>query len=302
MRSQPHPIASVPAAHAVAGIDVQSGLAGIRLPSRIQLARTDTSIGLLVAYWQSWFLFFVAAAVVVAIQLPRRLAQRKGWCLRLQVGGAIGLFAAAILFFGVRAAPAHYNVYGFLPIYQALAFAGFMAFMSRASSPGAAGRESGFLHRHAHLARGFCLALMCGAALLTCRGTFLGLLAFPYYLASGCDYRSMKPVFARVIAEHPGPIFYSGGLLTLDDEMRGSIYHLDSAERCMSLRAMSEGWSEDRAIVLVEERNGFPIPPHLVDVVLDAKDRGPPPSSMLGLRILRARRGYSFVAFEQDAQ
>lgn len=282
----------------LAGIEPRDGLAGIMLHSKIQLVRTDTSIGLLVTYWKSWFLFCAVACVVFGVWLRRRLASPSSTCTRVQAAGAVLLFAATVLFFGVRAAPAHYNVYAFLPIYQAVAFAGFLALSPRTDPVG--GGDPQVMCRGSAALRNACMGVLVLAACMACANTALRLLTFPYYLVSGCDYRSMKPVFARVLEEHPGTFFYSGDLQMLDDAMAGSIFRVDAQGRCTSLRAEHEGRATGRSIVFVQERNGYPVPPLLRRVVLDATDKGPAPSPTRVLRVLRLRQGYSFTAYEQE--
>jgi hypothetical protein len=292
------------AGYPVAGIDGGDGIAGIGLHSKIEMARRDTSIEMLFSYWKSWFLFFAVACIVVARRLFRRVAELPGSCSWIQSVAAVLLFVATILFFGVRVAPAHYNVYAFVPIYQTLAFAGFVACDSRAGSAAGRGRGAtyhGWPWLHPRNVRGAFLGLLVLAACLACRDTAIRLLTFPYYLSSGCDYRSMKEVFAQVLAKNPGTYFYSGGLQMLDDDLAGSVFRIDEHGRCTSLRAEHDGQEKQRSLVFVEERNGYPVPPHLRTIVSDATDKGLPPPPIRGLRILRSRQGYSFMAFEQES-
>jgi hypothetical protein len=216
------------------------------------------------------------------------------------------LFVASTLFFGVRCVPSHYNIYAFLPIYQTLTFTGFLACDSQAAltERGGSATRGNWARPHKRIARIAFLAMIVMAAWLACRNTAMQLLPFPYYLTSGCDYRSMKDVFAQVLAENPGTYYYTGGLQMLDDSLAGSVLQIDDHGRCTSPRARQEGQDKQRSIVFIQERKTYQapesLPLQLSKVVVDATDKGPPPLPIRGLRILRVREGYGFTAYEQE--
>jgi hypothetical protein len=309
------------AGYSVAGIDMGDGIAGIGLHSKIQLTRTSTqSLEEFCRFWTSWFLFFAIACINVARKLSRRVVEMPEGCSRIQFVAAVLLLAATILFFG-RCAPSHYNIYAFLPIYQALAFAGFLACDALADPAiGRGGRttDGAWAWPHQRIVRGPFLATLVVAASLACGHTAMQLLPFPYYLLSGCDYRSMKEVFDGVLAEHPETLFlYTGGLQLLDDSLAGSMLSdglagsgslspFDEHGRFTSPRARHEGREKERSIVFIQERATYQVPPrlppHLHKIVIDATDEGPAPLPIRGLRILRSRQGYGFTAFEQEPE
>ena len=273
--------------YSAGGLPFADGLRGLSLHSKMQLGRTDTGLGLILSYWKSWVVFaMLALAYLISSFLNKSSPRVKSYSSLdwLWLAFSFAILAFSIYFFGLRAAPIHYNLYAFLPLYQ------FLAFQLIADSHAC---RSGFFQYFLWmlLAIGFSLSIsepLRAAAL------------FPYYLFSGSTYSEAKNTFSGIDIGDCA-LMYTGGLTVLDDPQIGSQLKVDESSRAvLSKRIEASGEKYKCVVAAIQEANSNSIAPVNMEKIADYGDISPWTAKLKALRLLNSPKGYSFKVYRQN--
>lgn len=275
-------------AYQIAGVDIATGLAGVRANARMQLNRTDTSLPYLFSWWKSWVLFALLGVIHSIAQWRRtdgvsfHLPDNKAY-----LAVTLTALASGVYLFALRTAPSHYSLYAFLPLFQLLSL--FLLADNLAIST----------------ARAATIFLtVCLASLMSLLTPLQALAIYPYYSSSGRSYEAAKLRLEQLEASTGCSLLYTNGLYTLDPELKGSIYSLDPHGAATSRRIEKEEAQAGKKschLVLVQEINSVDSPPRNARLVLDFSDQSPQLTLLRRLRLLNSPKGYSFKAYVQES-
>jgi hypothetical protein len=273
-------------AYSIAGIDIVDGIRALQSASQGQMSRKDTSLKLLFNYWSSWSLFGLLASAR-CIQCARMFLRNKTFSF-LDVAWLVltGLVIAACIFvFGLRAAPVHYNLYAFLPIYQLLSLRLLI--------------EVQLFSRRFWIF--ICTSALIAASALSLFTPIRSMALFPYYLLSGSTYAQMKQQFEKIETKECS-IVYTGAVAFLDEKQSGSNYlRSDSSGIIPTERMKKDGNDFSCEVAFVQETNTNSSFPVGMKLIADLGDRSPYTKKLRSLRILNSPKGYSFKAYRRDA-
>ena len=270
-----------------AGLPLEDGFKGLSIHSKMQLGRTDTGLALIFSYWKSWIVFAILSAgclINALISGPAKHQATKPLLNRLWLCFSFSVLACFIYFFGLRAAPIHYNLYAFLPLYQLLSFRLLISLSA---------------HNSKILRYGLQGALAAGLT-LSIADPLRAALLFPYYLTSGSTYhKAIKNFQALDIGECA--LMYTEGLYMLDESQIGSQFRVDRSARPLVSRRIHHSGNDKKCVVaIVQEVNGIFRFPVGMKEIADHRDRSTWTPKLRALRFLNSPKGYSFSAFKED--
>jgi hypothetical protein len=270
-----------------AGLPLSDGLKGLSIHSKLAVGRSDSGLELTLSYWKSWIAFgILAIAYLVMTLLSRPLIRSSSLAIvdRLWLGSSILILCSCIYFFGFRAAPIHYNLYAFLPLYQFLSFRFFVVFSARSS----------------RILRYSIQGTLAASLLLCLADPLRSAVLLPYYLASGSTYsQAMSNFLALDIGECA--LMHTGGLAVLDESQSGSQFQVDDSSRAIISNRIKFLDRDPTCIAaIVQEVNNNSRLPVEMEKIADYSDNSSWTPRLRALRLLNSPKGYSFYAYRQE--
>ena len=270
-----------------AGLPLSDGLKGLSIHSKLAVSRSDSGLELTLSYWKSWIAFAILAIVcLVMTLLSRQLIRPSSLAIfdRLWLGSSILILCSCVYFFGFRAAPIHYNLYAFLPLYQLLCFRLLVNLGSRNSKVLSYGLQG-------ILVAGLSLSLL---------DPLRSVVLFPYYLASGSTYsQAINNFLALDIGECA--LMHTSGLAVLDESQSGSQFQVDDSSRAIISNRIKFLDRDPTCIAaIVQEVNSNSRVPVNMEEIADYSDSSSWTPRLRALRLLNSPKGYSFNAYRQD--
>jgi hypothetical protein len=203
---------------------------------------------------------------------------------RLWLGFSFVFLAYSVYFFGLRAAPIHYNLYAFLPLYQLLSFRLLVNLNARNSKILSFGLQG-------VLVAGLSLSLL---------DPLRAVVLFPYYLASGSTYsQAMNNFLALDIGECA--LMYTGGMVVLDESQNGSQFSVDPQSHALISSRIKylDGDRKCIAAIVQEVNSNIRVPVNMEEIA-DYSDSSSWTPKLRALRLLNSPKGYSFNAYKQE--